>query len=231
MKNILTQLIILALLVLSALGLFEFQRNRSDFYQKKVEKLRLENDALLQQNEKLSLANRLLKVNTRRARIEVLGQEKEQDVVKTSTIRFTEFAPEGNIVAAPREFTLVGDKVYVDALVVKFDDEHVEKSDPLRSRSLCSFLRIFGEHQNPADGFPIDAENTIPSVYRSSDREPSAFEKDLWKNFWEISNAPEKQRLRGIHAIHGEAPSQKLEPGRIYNVELRSSGGLSITVE
>ena len=36
---------------------------------------------------------------------------------------------------------------------------------------------------------------------------------------------------QGVRAIHGEAPFMKVRPGQSYEVELRSSGGLSIRVE
>lgn len=162
------------------------------------------------------------------------GNAKNSGKVLETKIRFTEFDPEnGSIVAKPAEFTIRGDMIYVDALVVKFDDRFVENADALRNRSLISFQRVFGENQTPAEGYRIDAEGMIPSVYRSGseNEEASAFEKKIWENFWEISNSPERQKELGIRAIHGEAPSQRLVPGRIYYLNLRASDGLSFRVE
>lgn len=215
--------------------------------QAQLETLNSENQELLEcnkklesENDKLKLANRFLKMDRRTARIEVLDQKTQEGTdgqppcVLETKIRFTEFNPmTGAIVAKPQEFTIAGDLVYVEALVVKFDDVLVEESDLLKNHSLVSFQRLFGENQPASEGFRIDAEGMIPSVYSSGNEneEASAMEKEIWKNFWEISNSPERQKELGIRAIHGEAPFQRLEPGRIYNLELRASGGLSFKVQ
>ncbi len=59
----------------------------------------------------------------------------------------------------------------------------------------------------------------------------SPLERDIWANFWEYANSPNKARQAGVRAVHGEAPSIRLQPGRKYKVELRASGGLSIVPE
>jgi hypothetical protein len=59
----------------------------------------------------------------------------------------------------------------------------------------------------------------------------SPVERDIWANFWEYANDPAKAKKAGVRAVHGEAPSIRLEPGKRYRVELRSSAGLSIVPE
>ncbi len=201
------------------------------------QKLTVQNEKLNDENETLKLSNKYLKVDHRLARIEVLEQKSEPEnpskIVETK-IRFTEFDPSsGSIVAKPAEFTVAGDMIYVDALVVKFQDQFIEAADSLRGRSLVSFQRVFGENQTPAQGFRIDAQGMIPAVYRSGseNEEAGALEKQIWENFWTISNDPERQKELGIRAIHGEAPSQRLQPGRIYHLDLRASDGLSFRIE
>ena len=71
-------------------------------------------------------------------------------------VKFVEVDGEGNPLSQSRTFSLEGDVMYVDAWVVKFDDELVEAGDPLRSASLCLFRRLFGEHQEPSDGYSLD---------------------------------------------------------------------------
>jgi hypothetical protein len=57
----------------------------------------------------------------------------------------------------------------------------------------------------------------------------SDFERAIWSDFWNISNDPERARQMGIRAAHGEAVAARLRIGNKYRVELRASGGLSIT--
>ncbi|MBE6428868.1 MAG: hypothetical protein E7028_09900 [Planctomycetaceae bacterium] len=258
MKNLLTQIIVILLILTVGLLLLKFYsaanvaqieqignlKTENAVLQKEKDDLSKANEGLLQENKvlgiekaQLELANRYLKTDFRKARIEVLEQKFDsanpQKVLETK-IRFTEFDSDtGSIVARPAEFTVRGDMIYVDALIVKFDDVFVEAGDFLKNRSLVSFQRIFGEEQAPSDGYRIDAEHQIPAVYRSGNEndEASELEKQIWENFWDISNDPERQKELGIRAIHGEAPAQRLEPGRLYYLELRASGGLSFRVE
>jgi hypothetical protein len=181
--------------------------------------------------QRLDTALRLLKVDHRVAQIDVLsqqGSEKTKDLV--TTFSFTELDSSGKPLEKPRVFTVKGDLAYVDALVVKFNDQSVEVGDPLRSTSFCLFRRVFGESQQPKDGFVLDRVGAQPAVYRTG-REPSEFERDIWSRFWDYANNPDEAQKKGIRAAHGEAPFQKLTPGKRYKVLLRSSGGLSFVPE
>ena len=188
-----------------------------------------ENQRLTKENQRLDLAVRLLKVDHRVAEILVLDQQEGPDRPATK-IRFTELAKDGAAIGEPREFTLDGDVVYLDAWVIKYNDDLIERGDPLRSTAVCLFRRIFGEHQKPNDGFALDAKGSRPAVYATAD-EMSPLERDIWANFWDYANDPAKAKSAGIRAVQGEAPSMRLVPGRRYKVELRSSGGLTIMPE
>jgi hypothetical protein len=188
-----------------------------------------ENQKLAEQNARLSLALRLLKVDHRVAQIEVLDQHEGPERPQTR-FRFVEQTTDGSPVGEPREFTVEGDTVYIDAWVIKYADELVEEGDPLRSTSVCLFRRIFGEYQEPSEGFPLDAKDSRPSVY-SHGNEISSIERDIWENFWKYANDPERVKKTGLRAAHGEAPSIRLEPGKRYRVELRASAGLTIRPE
>src|SRR5262249_43775856 len=141
-----------------------------------------------------------------------------------------ELGKDGGAVGERKVFTVEGDTVYVDAWVIKYADDLVEKNDPLRSTAVCLFRRIFGEFQQPSAGFALDSAGSRPSVY-SQGNELSPLERDMWANFWEYANSPSKAQAAGVRAAHGEAPSMRLQPGKRYRVELRSSGGLSIIPE
>ena len=127
----------------------------------------------------------------------------------------------------PRTLTVKGDLVYVDYWVVKFSDESVEAGDPLRGTSICLFRRIFGEHQNPVDGYVLDAVGSRPVGYGSG-REPTEFETEIWVQFWELANNPKLAKAHGVRAAHGQAVSMKLQPGKYYVLEQRLTGDMTI---
>lgn len=177
---------------------------------------------------RLDTALRLIKVDHRVAILTVLDIEKNPntDMVE-SKLQFVEVNDEGKAIDAPSPpFKIVGDVVYIDAWVVKFEDSYIEKADLHRSTSLVQFRRVFGEDQPPTSGHKLYTEKERPKAY--GDGEVSEFEKKIWDDFWAFANNPNEAKRLGIKAIHGEAPHIKLIKGKKYRVTLRSSGGLSI---
>lgn len=178
---------------------------------------------LEQDKQRLESYVTILEHNDRRARVEVLRQ-----IIKQTTIRFTETDANGKPISASRDFTLPDDEVYFDTLVIKFDDHFVEQNDPLKGHALMLFRRIFSSTMRPEDGFQIDTPGEVPKFYLD-DHQPSPFEIDLWKRFWELANDEKLAREKGVRAIHGDAPYMRMEPNRVYEILLRSTGELSIT--
>jgi hypothetical protein len=183
---------------------------------------------LEQDKQRLEAYLKILKHIDRRARVEVLRQAKDQHGDLQSTIRFTEIDDTGKPVSASREITLPGQEVYFDTLVIKFDDHFVEQGDPVKGRALMLFRRVFSSTMRAEDGFVIDREGQAPEVYAEG-QDLSGFEKDLWKRFWELANNEQLAREHGVRAIHGDAPYMRLEPERVYEVSLRSTGEVIIT--
>jgi len=199
--------------------------------QVKIDELSREVAVQQQEIERLLTAVRLLKVDHRVAQITVLDQSPTADGKNiTTTFRFVEVDDEGKPIGPPQPFTIIGDVVYVDGWVAKFQDELVETGDPLRSTSIFLFRRIFGEFQEPKDGSPIDAVGSRPAAY-SHDRPASELERDIWSQFWEYANDPKKAEQAGLRAVHGEAASMKLKKDKRYRVLLRASDGVSIVPE
>ena len=178
----------------------------------------------------LDLANRLLKVDHRMAEIRVLDQTKDDEGKISTTIEFVEVDDSGNPLDSPRKTTIDGDVVYIDAWVVKYDDKLVETGNPLGSTSICLFRRLFSENEKPVEGFQLDRVGAEPVVYRHGEQ-VSDDERKIWSQFWEYANNPTLAEKAGVRAAHGEAPSIKLRPGKLYKVELRASGGLTIVAE
>jgi hypothetical protein len=181
--------------------------------------------------QRLQIANHLLTVNRRVAQIDVVsqtGSAKAGDLATKFT--FQEIGADNRPLDEPRTFAVRGDVVYFDAWVVKYEDRLVESGDPLRSMSICLFRRIFGEAQEPRNGFVLDAVGSTPTAYRMGGT-MTASERDLWSKFWDYANNPALAGKAGIRAAHGEAPSIKLMPGKRYRISLRASAGLEIVTE
>jgi hypothetical protein len=210
----------------------ELAKKEAELAVQKAEVARLAADvkAKARQIERLETALRLLKVDQRIAYVDVLDQGRTPNGDRLQTkIEFVEVAKSGEPLGDPKTFTIDGDLLYVDYWVIKFDDQLVEQGDPLRSTSLALFQRLFGEFQEPSEGFTLDRPGTRPRVYGQDAM--SEFEKELWDNFWEYATNAQRAKAAGVRAAHGEAPSIKLVPNRRYKIELRASGGLSVTPE
>ncbi|MFH2001250.1 MAG: hypothetical protein ABIK28_16330 [Planctomycetota bacterium] len=198
------------------------------YYLKKIhEEKELEIQRLNQVVERLESDSRVAQVMVKTQGMNAKNNKKE------TTIKFVEISRNGSTLA-PRYFTVEGDVVYFDALVIKFDREYVERGEALRGKSICLFRRIFGESQSPEQGFAIDenasGQGRIPDVYRINP-DPTAFEVDLWNDFWRYATHPKEAKDKGVRIIQGEAVYQKLTRDNIYTLTLDSDGGLNIVAE
>ncbi len=199
----------------------------------KVETLTVEVEAKARRIAELEVRLQLLKVDHRVARIEVLEQgPSPTDPARTeTTVRFVEYDRDGLPVDGGQEITLEGTKLYLETLVIKFEDDYVEAGEFLRGTSLCLFRRMFSESVAPVDGVEIDEGGTHPYPYTGGDSADELFQAELWSRFWEYANDPEAAAEKGVRAMHGEAPFVEMREGKSYKVELRSSGGLTIGAE
>lgn len=180
--------------------------------------------------ERLETARRLLKMDSRVARLRVLDKKTDEAGELTSTVEFVELGDQGNEIGDPKVLTLEGDEIYLDYWVVKFDEKYVEEADLDRGTSIALFRRIFSERRKPEDGFVLDEPNSLPAKYAQGSQ-PSEFEQKIWNDFWTIANDRAAAEKLGIRAAHGEASSIKVEEGRSYLLNLRASDGISIVPE
>ena len=178
--------------------------------------------------EKLETAMHLLKTDQRLAQLRVIGIERdEKGKAVKSKLEFIELSPQGDAMSKPKPMELLGDLIYIDNWVIKFDDRYIEKGDIERGTSLCLFRRVFSEDTLPSEGITLDEVGMRPQAYARGGA-MSEFEKKLWGDFWEFANDPKKAAEMGIRAANGEAVSIKVREGKVYNISLRASGGLSI---
>ena len=179
--------------------------------------------------DKLETSNRLLKLRHRIARLKVLDQtENEGSNRVTTRVEFYEVNAEGAPISDKRrQFTIEGDRVYIECLVAKFDDRYVEEKDLDRGTAICLFQRIFGEYQQPQEGFEIEESGSSPTSYARGG-EMSEFERRIWRDFWEIANDPRQAAEIGIRAAHADAPSIRVKKDGLYELELRSTGEFTL---
>ncbi len=187
--------------------------------------------ALSKDVERLETSLALVKVDHRLAKLTVTDQGIDQSSGQPfSLVEFVELNDDGNPLDTPREFRVRGDLVYIDNWIVKFEDKYVEQADLERGTSLILFHRIFGDKQQPADGFPLDEQGTRPKAYASGGK-MTDLEKKIWGDFWNIANDEKMAHEMGIRAAHGGAVSMKVQKGKTYRVIMRSTGDLSIVPE
>ena len=184
------------------------------------------------QIQQLETAMWLLKLNHRVARFTVLevGADPDDPDRHRATVEFVELGPEGEPVGEPRVIPIVGKRLYVEGLVIKFEDSYVEGGDLLRGSSVAILQRAWGEDQPASEGTPLDTPRMHPLPGQDDDV-GHPFYEDLWERFWDYANDPKAAAEKGVRAMHAEAPSIELRAGRTYRVELRASGGLSIRAE
>jgi hypothetical protein len=178
--------------------------------------------------ERLETSLSLLKVNHRLAKLTVTKQGTDESTGQSfSLVEFVELNDEGAPIDTPREFRVPGEQVYIDSLIVKFEDKYIEQADIERGTSLILFNRIFGDKQQPADGFPLDERNTRPKAYARGGK-MTDLERKIWGDFWNIANDKARAAELGIRAAHGGAVSMKVQNGKTYNIKMRSTGEITI---
>jgi hypothetical protein len=170
---------------------------------------------------------KLLEYTERRAQLEVISQTKDSAGETVNKLRFTELDPLGGVVGAQRVFEIKGDEVYVDTLIIKFEDHFVEEGDPLKGKALLLFRRIFTNRVKPDDGYVLD-RNGVPPLLYAAKTTPNSFERDLWARFWEVANSEQLAKQAGVKAMHGQALYGKPVPNMVYTLLMRSTGEMII---
>ena len=206
---------VLGLLLLAGVGGFAYYRGFSARRAETIEDLLERNRAL--QRALLSL--------TREDQIgfaKVLRQERRDGKLYT-TLKFVETA-RGDLRRPVLEkvYEIEGDVVYFDALIVTFTDRAVMDG---KARSLYLWRRVYGEHQPPAAGFPIETPGTCPERYADLLRSLKlSARRTFWEAIWKLANDPEALRDRGIKAVYGNAVYKRLRPGLIYVFKIGADG-------
>ena len=140
-----------------------------------------------------------------------------------TTIKFVETARGDKLTSIlEKEYTIVGDVVHFDALIVKFGNKMVTDG---RSKALYLWRRVYGEKMSPAEGFAIEQPGTEPRRYKDLLQTLPIKDRHLfWSNIWDLANDTQKLAAYDIEAIYGNAVYGKLRKGLIYVFKINGTG-------
>ena len=149
--------------------------------------------------------------------------QKEKNGRLYTTLRFVETARDDKSeTVLTRQYSIPGDVVHFDALIVKFSDEMVMGGE---KRALYLWRRVYGETMAPAEGYPIEMPSRRPARYADFlSRLPVGEQEMFWEAIWDLANNPESLKKYGITAIYGNAVYKKLRPGLIYVFKISPTG-------
>jgi hypothetical protein len=179
---------------------------------------------LLTENKRLKESITTLTTEEQIGYAKVISQRNEGDRLLT-TIRFVETARDDKTkTILQKEYTIEGDVIHFDALIVTFGDKMVIDG---KSRALYLWRRVYGEKMAPENGYPIEEPGTEPKRYNGLlDTLSISHRRLFWSQIWDLANDPEKLRRHDIKAIYGSVIYHKLKPGLIYVFKISPMGHL-----
>jgi hypothetical protein len=177
---------------------------------------------LFENNKKLKAAIANLTREDQIGYAKVIRQETIGGKLQT-TLKFVETARDNQLKKVlEREYTIEGDVVFFDALIVTFNDEDVMTGE---KRALYLWRRVYGENMAPSDGYPIEMESQAPKRYADFLAQLSLPEQEMfWEAVWQLADDPDVLKKHGIKAVYGNAVYKKLRPGLIYVFKISGNG-------
>ncbi len=171
-----------------------------------------------------------LEADSRIAEVLVTGVRPDEATGKElTTIKFLEYDTKGNPLA-PRYFTLPGNIIQFQSLVIRFDDLYVAKNDPLKGKSVYLFWKVFMLDGANTREFEITKVNQVPQGYKV-DQADHPLEKRFWEKFWEYALHAAKAKKMGIKNAQIEAPGTMFVPGTLYTIKIEHDGGMRIDTQ
>jgi hypothetical protein len=179
---------------------------------------------LLTENKQLKGAITNLTAEEQIGYAKVISQE-ERDCSVITTLRFVETARDDKLKKiVEKDYTIEGDIVHFDALIVKFSDKMVMDG---KQRAMYLWRRVYGEGMAPQDGFPIESPGAEPARYADLlNRLPIKQRELFWSSIWDLANDPDKLKEYGITAVYGNVLYSRLKPGLIYVFKISPAGQL-----
>ena len=177
---------------------------------------------LLTENKNLKQAITNLTYEDQIGYAKVIAQEPNGGKILT-TLKFIETARDDKLkTVLEKEYTIEGDIVYFEALIVKFGDKMVMDG---KTKALYLWRRIYSDKMAPEQGFAIEEPGAEPQRYGGLLKLLPIKQKQLfWTNIWDLANDPDKLKEHDIEAIYGNAVYSKLRKGLIYVFKISPAG-------
>ena len=152
----------------------------------------------------------------------VIAQETKDGELFT-TLKFVETARNDKLrKILEKEFTIAGDIIHFDALIVKFGNKMVMDG---KTRALYLWRRVYGEQMTPQEGFAIEEPGAEPQRYGDLlGALPIKHREMFWSNIWDLANDTRKLRQYDIEAIYGNVVYSRLSKGLIYVFKISATG-------
>ena len=178
---------------------------------------------LLTENHQLNKAVRNLTEEAQIGYAMLQSQERDELGALVSVVRFVQTASDNpKEVVSEQLFTVRGDIVHFDALIVKFTDDYVKDGT---ERALYLWRRIYGEQTQPANGEAIDMPGTAPERYHAITRALRLNQRDtFWQAIWALADDAERLSDYGIKAVFGNAIYTRLSPGKVVLFKISPTG-------
>ncbi len=182
---------------------------------------------LLGENQQLKEAITNLTTEDQIGYAKVISQRTDEQGRLWTTLRFVETSREDKTKKIlQKEYTIQGDVIHFDALIVKFTDQMVMDG---KARALYLWRRVYGEKTPPEQGFPIEEPGTEPKRYADLlEFLPTDQQELFWDHIWDLANDPEALAHHGIKAIYGNVIYSQLREGLIYVFKIGPTGHLYV---
>jgi hypothetical protein len=177
---------------------------------------------LLTENKQLKQAITNLTEEDQIGYARVVSQEKHDGQLYT-TLKFVETARDNKLDRIlEKQFTVEGDVIHFDALIVSFGDKMVMDG---RQKALYLWRRVYGEDQAPSAGCLIEEPGKEPKRYEALLSRLRLPEREMfWTAIWDLANNPDKLRQYDIKAVYGNVVYTQLRPGLIYVFKISAAG-------
>jgi hypothetical protein len=179
---------------------------------------------LLTENKELKQAITTLTLEEQIGYAKVISQENREEKLFT-TVRFVETARDDKLKKVlEKNYTIEGDMVHFDALIVKFSDKMVMDG---KEKALYLWRRVYGENTAPENGLIIEEPGAEPQRYKDLlELLPENQRGLFWTNIWELANNPDQLKEYDIKAVYGNVVYSKLRKGLIYVFKISATGQL-----
>jgi hypothetical protein len=202
-------LVSLALLI----GLRQFSQQEARRLSSEVRRLEQEREELVRSIERLCASRRVAQLN-------VLRQFTDERGLMVTEVRWQEIG-DGGLLGEPRVLTVHGSQVYVEALVLKFDQSRVAKGE-LSANGAVLFRRVFGEWQAPERG------ERLNGLLPAADPRDETLEPTHWDRFWEFVDDPRLAARYGVRVAQLEAPAVPVKVGQTWEISVDAIGGINL---